>query len=140
MKYSEVHKDLFTVSDDYYLAHCCASDLRLGAGIAVPMQKKFNLRGKIMSSGKSLNHPTCILTGRVFNLITKKRSSGKPSHESLGIALIDMRDIALEEGITKIAMPKIGCGLDKLSWPMVRRTINDVFQSTSIEILVCVWR
>jgi len=137
---TEKNKDLFTVDKSYYLAHCCASDLRLGAGIAVPMQKKFNLRGKINNSGESLEHPTCVLTGRVFNLITKKRSSGKPTEQSLEFAIIAMKDIAEKEGITKIAMPKIGCGLDQLSWPRVRRILNDVFQDTPIEILVCVWR
>lgn len=137
---TEKNKDLFTVDKSYYLAHCISSCLGMSAGIAVPMQKKFNLRGKINNSGESLEHPTCVLTGRVFNLITKKRSSGKPTEQSLEFAIIAMKDIAEKEGITKIAMPKIGCGLDQLSWPRVRRILNDVFQDTPIEILVCVWR
>ena len=47
MKLSEKKKDLFTVGNEYYLAHCIASDLGMRAGIAVQIQKKFGVRGKI---------------------------------------------------------------------------------------------
>lgn len=33
--FREVEGDLFTASKDYSLAHCVASDLKMGAGIAV---------------------------------------------------------------------------------------------------------
>lgn len=33
--FREVEGDLFTASKDYALAHCVASDLKMGAGIAV---------------------------------------------------------------------------------------------------------
>ena len=50
-----------------------------------------------------------------------------------------MRDIAIQEGIMQIAMPKIGCGLDKLSWPQVREILKTEFANTDIEIFVCNW-
>jgi len=140
MKLIEEHKDLFTVDKNYHLAHCIASDLRMGAGIAVPMQRKFGLRGKIRSSGESTENPTCILIGRVFNLVTKKRSSGKPSYKSLEASLRKMRELVIENNIKKIAMPKIGCGLDRLQWGRVREMIKDIFGDLDIEILVCVWK
>ena len=140
MNLIEEHMDLFTVGDDYYLAHCVASDMRLGAGIAVKFQKKFGLRGKIRASGESTEAPTCILTGRVFNLITKARSSGKPTYRSLGAALKVMRDKVAEKGVTKITMPKIGCGLDRLQWPKVREMLKETFENMDVEILVCVWK
>lgn len=34
MKYSEVKGDLFSVSNEYMLAHCISADCRMGAGIA----------------------------------------------------------------------------------------------------------
>lgn len=140
MKYNEKHMDLFTVKGDWYYAHCIASDLRMGAGIAVPMQKKFGLRGKIEASGEELKHPTCILAGRVFNLITKAKSSGKPTEASIRSALVVMRDKAVEASVGRIAMPRIGCGLDRLSWPVVRGMIQEIFADTDVEILVCSWK
>ena len=49
-----------------------------------------------------------------------------------------MKKQCLELGITKIAMPLIGCGLDKLKWEKVRKIIIDTFNDTDIEILVCI--
>ena len=48
-----------------------------------------------------------------------------------------MRSIADKEGVTKIAMPKIGSGLDKLNWLQVQTIILDVFKDMDIEIVVC---
>jgi O-acetyl-ADP-ribose deacetylase (regulator of RNase III) len=111
----------------------------MGAGIAVPMQKTFGLRGKIINTNIKLKHPIVILTGRVFNLITKAKSSGKPTLRSLHMTITQMRDVALLNGIKRIAMPKIGCGLDRLQWGEVREIIKKEFEFTDIEILVCVW-
>jgi O-acetyl-ADP-ribose deacetylase (regulator of RNase III) len=119
------------------LAHCIASDLRMGAGIAVAMQKRFGLRGKIEASGKATKHPTCIYVGNVFNLITKARSSGKPTYDSLRSAVVQMASSAFENGIHTIAMPRIGCGLDRLSWPMVREILNEELVSMGINVVVC---
>ena len=37
----------------------------------------------------------------------------------------------------KLAMPVIGCGLDKLEWSRVSEIIKLVFEKTDIDILVC---
>lgn len=42
----EVKKDLFTVSDDYALAHCISADFALGAGIAKEFDDLFDARQK----------------------------------------------------------------------------------------------
>ncbi len=36
-------------------------------------------------------------------------------------------------------MPKIGCGLDRLQWGLVREIVEEVFEGVDAEILVCVW-
>lgn len=131
----EVVKDLFDVSGDYYLAHCISSDLKMGAGIALPMQNRFNIRETIMTRPMNLAHPTVILTGNVFNLITKEKYYDKPTYDNLFGALTKMKNVAKYFGITKIAMPRIGCGLDGLDWNMVRDYLNDNFND--VEILVC---
>lgn len=128
--------NLFTVDKKYSFVHCIAEDARMGAGIAVDFTKHFpeikKLRKEILHSG------SCVKVGRVLNLITKRVSSGKPSYESLTAALMNCMIMCLEEDINFLAMPKIGCGLDRLQWPKVREIIKIVFQGTGIEILVCV--
>lgn len=48
-----------------------------------------------------------------------------------------MREQCEDFAITKLAMPLIGCGLDKLVWEQVKDVIEDVFEETDIEILIC---
>lgn len=138
MKIVEEKKDLFTVRGNWYYGHCIATDLRMGAGIAVPMQKRFRLRQRLRDSGQKLASPTCVLTGRVFNLITKTRSNTKPNYGSMEGALMAMKEIVVAEGVERVAIPRIGCGLDKLSWPRVRLIIERIFEDTEIEFLVCI--
>ena len=138
MIFREETMNLFDVHDSYCLAHCIASDLKMGKGIAVPINRAYKLMEQILKSGLSTKHPTCILTGRVFNLITKARSHHKPLAGDLFLALEDMKKIIVEREIKKIAMPRIGCGLDKLSWDDVKKFLQTTFSDLDVEILVCV--
>ena len=49
-----------------------------------------------------------------------------------------MKEDMVATGVKKIAMPKIGCGLDRLNWNIVRSIIKEVFEDTDIEILICI--
>jgi len=145
MTYREEIRDLFSVPDDYYLAHCISADFGMGKGIVVEFNKRFNMKKKLQSKYPDyLNQFThhriggdCILEGRVFNLITKERYFEKPTIITMRIALEKMKKICLENNITKVAMPTIGAGLDRLAWSDVSKQINHIFDDTVIKILVC---
>ena len=138
MIYIEKTQDLLSVNTkEYAITHCISSDCKMGAGIAIPMKKKFKLGGLENLPEDKRAHPTCIFHNGVYNLITKKKYSGKPDYQTMRVSLVVMRNHALSNNITKIAMPKIGCGLDKLNWGMVRAIIHELFEDTDIEILVC---
>lgn len=49
-----------------------------------------------------------------------------------------MKQQITEKSVSKIAMPIIACGLDRLEWDKVRKIIFDVFEDTNTEILVCI--
>lgn len=136
MIFQEINKDLFTVDKSYYLCHCIASDFIMGAGIAVEFQRRFQLR-KYLQSLRTITPGSCVLIKNVFNLITKSRSSGKPTYDILKSSLESMKQQCINMKIEKIAMPKIGCGLDRLQWPKVKEMIIEIFNDTNIEILVC---
>lgn len=53
------------------------------------------------------------------------------------IALKKMKELCIENGINKIAMPTIGAGLDRLVWNKVSELIGHIFEDMDIEILVC---
>jgi O-acetyl-ADP-ribose deacetylase (regulator of RNase III) len=74
----------------------------------------------------------------VIHLVTKDRYFNKPTYQAIYDALHDLKLQIINEGMPmKLAMPKIGCGLDKLEWDKVREIILEVFEKTDLEILVC---
>lgn len=145
MIYKEEIRDLFTVPNDYYLAHCISADYALGAGIAVEFNKHFDMRRKLHENApdyweymKLYNlRVECILIERVLNLVTKEKYFHKPTYKSMKQALDMMKMVCKANNITKVAMPIIGCGLDRLQWDKVSKIIKDIFEDTDIEILVC---
>ena len=143
MVIKEEKRDLFTVPQGYNLAHCISGDYALGAGIATQFVEVYNMRYKLHSQypipdgEKYANVGKALLVDNVFNLVTKARCFHKPTYDSLYETLVDMKDQCEEWDITKIAIPYIGCGLDRLEWDKVRDIIEDVFEDTDVEILVC---
>lgn len=71
------------------------------------------------------------------DLVTKTRYWHKPTMYSMRRSLEKMKRGCETENITKIAMPKIGCGLDKLKWEDVSSAIKEIFADSQIEIVVC---
>jgi O-acetyl-ADP-ribose deacetylase (regulator of RNase III) len=136
--FKEEKRNLFEVPEEYKLAHCISSDCAMGAGIAVEFQKRFRIKSYLLSlPDEQIKHPTSVYVNRCFNLITKKYYYNKPTLESLTQSVIIMKNQAELLDIKKIAMPRIGCGLDRLKWVEVKEMIKEVFKDTDIEILVC---
>ena len=144
MKYEERKQDLFEIDDSYYLAHCISADFAMGKGIAVEFAKR-GIKNKLQVLYPNYvkrydvfdRNGDCLVVDNVLNLVTKERYFEKPTYKSLENALDVMRIQCRWFEITKIAMPKIGCGLDGLDWNKVSDMIQDVFKDTDIEIVVC---
>lgn len=136
MKLIEEKKDLFEYAYQMPLVHCISADYAMGAGIAVPMAEKFSLRSPLNVIGNH-KHPDCIYTNNVFNLVTKKKYSDKPSYKNLEKTLWIMKKIVKLLEIKQVAMPRIGCGLDGLEWEKVRKLIETVFFDIDLEVRVC---
>ena len=145
MEFREEKRDLFSVPDEYYLAHCISADFAMGKGIVVEFNRRFDMKNKLKARypdyldrwQREKKRSGCILAGRVFNLITKERYFQKPTYETLRGALACMRALCVQEDIRRVAMPVIGCGLDRLEWERVSAVIQDVFADTDVEILIC---
>ena len=157
LKICEKTGDLFDYQDEYYLAHCIASDFGMMGGIAKQFVDRMNMREKlrgwyasqgvlpVMSSKANPQFPFVIrpeLVGKsvlidtTFNLITKLSTSHQPSYEDLSKSLLDMRSQIQKLNIKKLAMPRIGCGIDGLSWTAVYALIVLVFKDLDIEITI----
>ena len=115
MTITEIRKDLFDISNnEYYYVHCISSDYALGAGIAKIFRDRFNMRKKLENSFP--NHPLhkALLCDKTFNLVTKERYWQKPTYVTLQKTLNDLKTQCEKYNIKKLAMPKIGCVLDRL--------------------------
>ena len=109
----------------------------LGKGIAVEFRKRFNTKQMLLeqySNGCEVG--SCLLTGKVFNLVTKEKYWQKPTYHSLFISLLNLKKQIISNDIKFIAIPQIGCGLDKLCWVGVQRMIFDIFDDVDISIVV----
>lgn len=143
MIFREEQGDLFAeeIVHQYALCHCISSDFALGAGIAKVFAKmgvKKKLRAEYPKRWESRGYCLFVDVDGILaaNLVTKRFAFQKPTLGTLRQSLEDLRVQALERGISRLAMPKIGCGLDKLQWDDVREIIKEVFGADDIEILV----
>lgn len=137
-KFSEITKDIFELSDEkYYKAHCISADYAMGAGIAKKFDKKYNIKERLINLDEEREFPDCIMIDNVFNLVTKLHYWDKPTYSSLKKSIRIFRDLVEAHSIRHLAMPLIGCGLDKLNWDIVRSIIIEEFKNTDCEIIVC---
>ena len=159
-KVREVFSDLFDAPEDYSLAHCVAEDMNMGSGIAVQfryenktqkyLQQYINTifeisRHKFKRVDDLLNQyqskgGLAILTDKdryIYYLVTKTYSTGKPTYATLFSSLKCLKKHVVEKRVQKIAMPRIGCGLDRLDWPNVKFMVEFVFRDVNVQIVVC---
>lgn len=151
-----VKKDITTISSDFLICHCISADAAMGAGVALALVRRFpSIKSEVKERLKSI--PLTQRIGQVVffvddisntiiaNMITKTHYWDKSSTMLQGVYLDNLRQclilvkqVMLERNIKKLAMPKIGCGLDRCSWMEVESIILDVFDGTDIDITVCV--
>ena len=132
-------RDLFTMPQGYYLAHCISADFALGAGIAKIFDNIYNMRFKLFRNYD--NYEYCggdaLPVDNVFNLVTKQKYWHKPTYETVRAALEMMREFMEFLNVTKLAMPRISSGLDRLEWSKVYEIICEVFEDMDVEIVIC---
>lgn len=142
MQYIEKYADLFNIDDpDVWFVQCISADFACGKGIAIEFNKRFSTKQELLKyyrpdvwNGKGY----CLVTSHVLNLVTKAKYYMKPSEKTMRTALKELRNIVITYGIKSIAMPKIGCGLDRMDWEVVRSFIQELFGDIDdLNITVC---
>lgn len=156
MKFKEEQRDLFSVNTEttevpYCLAHCISADFGMFGGIVVEFNRRWDMKNRLIQKYGNqeqqfsiaeaavfpeIVHHNGVLT-TVYNLVTKPTVSDKPTYRSLKSAIELMRDHMIPMGYTKLAIPLLGCGIDGLEWDKVKDIIQEVFEDTNVEILVC---
>ena len=135
----EIKKDLLQMDASYPFAHCISSDWAMGAGIAKTLENKYHIKRKTPKEwmGKYPSVSEIDVGERhIYNLVTKEKYYHKPTLSNLKKTIINLKQLMEIGGIKKVAMPKIGCGLDRLQWGDVKQILEEVFDDT-YEIIVC---
>ena len=135
--YTEKEGDLLKVADS--IAHCISADFKMSSGIAQDLKLQFPMKipTKEMVNNAPLRPQVINQSQRfLYHLITKRRYFHKPTYKNLRASLIALRTHAETNNVTRISLPRIGCGLDKFDWKKVRDMIQDVFHGSVIRVTV----
>ncbi|XP_062534331.1 ADP-ribose glycohydrolase OARD1-like isoform X1 [Armigeres subalbatus] len=135
----EIEGDLFAVPKDHSLAHCVAADLKMGGGIAVKFKQVFKQVDELKAQKVGVGGVAVLKDGErfVYYLVTKRGSMDKPTYGDLTNSLDAMRKHMVANGAKKLAIPRIGCGIDGLEWSKVKGILNSTFeQDKDVEVVV----
>jgi hypothetical protein len=136
--FEEKEGDLFSSPDS--LCHCVSACLHMGRGIAPVFKNKYK-RVDELKRQNAKPGGMCFLyvpdeDRYIYYLVTKEKYFNKPTYTTMENSLTAMRDHCFENGVRKLSMPVIGCGLDKLEWDKVRNIIHRVFEPIGMHITV----
>ena len=72
----------------------------------------------------------------IYYLVTKQRYFHKPTYNTLQASLLAMKEHCQQNSVTDVAMPKIGCGLDRLQWDHVSQMLKEIFGDLKMTLTV----
>jgi hypothetical protein len=133
----ETHDEsLFEAPQEYALASLISKDLKVQnkRGLTYKYIKRF---GRIKCLSRQLDvlnmNTSRVLMLRhskrnvIYYLITKPSCYGRPSYANLRRALTELAIHMKSQNITKLAIPKLGCGKNLLDWRSVKAIVIQVF-------------
>nr|ADR79359.1 RH67648p [Drosophila melanogaster] len=134
---TEARGNLFSAPENYALVHSVSADFAMCAGINLQFRCKFGQVDELKRQHKHTGNVAVLeQDGRhIYNLVTKERSHEKCTYAALYYALLAMREHMREHGVTKLAIPRLGCGIDRLDWLRVRSLLDLVFAEDSVDII-----
>ena len=139
--YAEKFGDLFTASES--LLHCISADVVMGKGVALTFKTKFGGVDEIKRQKPAIGGVCTLHRGGryIYYLITKAKYHQIPTYTDLQSSLEAAREHCESHGVKAIAMPQIGCGLDRLKWEQVKGIIKAVFPpACGINVTVYIYK
>lgn len=135
--------NLFSNAHGWWFAHCVSADFEMGAGIAKQFRTKYQGAQEYLRREFPMDKyhliGSAIAHSNVIYLVTKKNYYDKPTYESMQSALNNLLRATKELCVKKLAIPMIGCGLDRLNWDTVEKMIETTFENENdLVIKVCI--
>ena len=140
--YREINKNIFEADEvkglsipNVPIVHCISADYVMGKGIALEIEKRYNIRASLKIYGSN-KFPDCLVVNNIINMVTKPNYYNKPSYYSFEQALYLVALYCKQNNIERVAMPKIGCGLDRLDWEKCKGLIAKYLVNNNIDVTV----
>jgi hypothetical protein len=129
-------------------AHAVDKTLHMRAGIALDFRHEIGQVNVLISQPKGVVEVATVLDAkqnRIFYMIAKERRFHKPRKpfeksfkNNYLRALKGLKQACIDYKINKLAIPRLGCNLDMLSWSeFIKPAILDIFGDLDMHILVC---
>ena len=123
------------------IGHCISADAKMSKGFADFLSHKIPGLRPACKKAKLLMGQVFLFwdsTGRryIYNLVTKRRVFDKLDLSALLTTLEKMKSHAAIHGVSTIAIPKIGCGLDQMNWQDFVKLMRVVFAYSDIHVVV----
>lgn len=126
------------------LGHCVSRCFSMSKGIAVEFKTRFGCVPSLKHQHPGvgglavLNAPTQEKAPArfVYYLVTKEVYHGKPTYDTITSSIQRMRTHAQQNGVKRLCLPRIGCGLDGLDWVKVLGILRASFHGSGISVCV----
>ena len=125
------------------LGHCISADAQMSKGFAQFLSERVpRLRRTCTCRRANLLKdqvfPFWDSSSRryIYNLETKEKYSDKSDLQTLATTLESIQSHDTMHGVSTIAIPKIGYGLDQMNWKDVVKLLRDIFAYSDIQIVV----
>ncbi|KAJ6632824.1 ADP-ribose glycohydrolase OARD1 [Pseudolycoriella hygida] len=134
LKITEISGDLFAAPKEYSLGHCVSADLRMGKGIAVKFRDTFGQIQTLRNQNAKAGGMAVLKDGEryIYYMVTKTAVYDKPTYQNMFSSLTTMRDHMKLNNVSKLAIPKIGCGLDGLNWSKVMDQLHECIRGVKV--------
>ena len=121
--------------------YCISADARMSEGFADFLSHRISgLRSTCRKARLFMGqvYPFWDSTAKryICNLVTKERFCDKLSLSTLSKTLEAMKIHASMNGVSTIAIPKLGCGLDELNWQEFVRLLQDILTYGDVQLVV----
>ena len=121
------------------LAHCVSKDLKMFKGLARSFSDKFpGQADELKKMSLEVGELGAIKVDErfIYHLIIKEKVTEQPKYYPLKDALVKLKEHMVENEISEVSLPKIGTGMNQLSWPAVKMMIEEVFEDTDLKITI----
>lgn len=129
----EAQMNILNIPQGWYTVCAVAENEDFTVGLPKLFNDTYYLKDRL----DAMEMNKAYLKGNVFVLVVKKSVYDRVDIDDLMKGLEDLAMFCAEEGVTRLAMPKICCGRNGLVWKDVKRLIKQAFSALNIQIVIC---